>query len=350
LMAALVERFGIEELRTWYFEVWNEPDIAFWSGTMQEYFKLYDLAAQAVKEADPQLRLGGPATARTRWIDEFLAHVRKPSDDFTLNGVSRCDFIATHAYPSDLEFLDAAQGAVTLTGSQVMLDLFTEVRRKVDAAFGPGFPVICGEWNSSAGPLAENHDHGNNGAFIVKTMVELASVCQGSLVWNISDIYEECQFHYEPFHGGYGQLTVNDLPKAGFHAFEFLRHHEGGRHIPLLFSGVAEGDRSVGGLASDRDGQTTVTLYHYQEPDAEPRPDAHIRLQGVQAEAQIRRVLPGAGSAYETWIDLGRPAYVNQSILSKLIEASVPRHSSAALGENVITLPAGSIASLTWRG
>jgi hypothetical protein len=86
LVRALVEnfvgRYGLAEVRQWYFEVWNEPDIAFWNGTQQEYFRLYDLAARAVKEVDTQLRVGGPATSKTAWIDEFLAHIAQPSRGF----------------------------------------------------------------------------------------------------------------------------------------------------------------------------------------------------------------------------------------------------------------------------
>ncbi|WPJ96088.1 hypothetical protein SH580_00040 [Coraliomargarita algicola] len=89
---ALKDAFGLEAMREWYFEVWNEPDIGFWSGTQQEYFKLYDLSAQAVKSVDAELKFGGPATARTNWIDEFLEHISKDSPDYTL-AARRCDFI-----------------------------------------------------------------------------------------------------------------------------------------------------------------------------------------------------------------------------------------------------------------
>lgn len=343
-MGALVERYGLEELRLWYFEVWNEPDIAFWSGTQAEYFKLYDLAARAVKQADAQLRVGGPATARTNWIDEFLEHVTRSSAAFGLD-MPRCDFISTHAYPSDIEFLDSAQGEVILQSSDVMRELFAEVRRKVDDVLGEGFPVICGEWNSSAGPLAANHDDCNNAAFIAKTMIELSDLCQGSLVWNISDIYEECRFHYEPFHGGYGLLSVNDIPKAGFHAFALLREHEGGERLAVRMGDAPPG---VGVLATRQGEALRLLVYHYQEPGGPPGATVEVHLAGLPAASgELVQVLPGQGSAYERWLELGEPAYINRPILNALEQASQPWRGTWAVGREPLRLPPGTIAQLT---
>lgn len=74
----LIERFGREELCRWYFEVWNEPDLPFWTGTQEEYFKLYDLSRAAIKRQDSRFRVGGPATSKTAWIADFCRHVSAP--------------------------------------------------------------------------------------------------------------------------------------------------------------------------------------------------------------------------------------------------------------------------------
>jgi hypothetical protein len=151
LVENLAARYGHEELKNWYFEVWNEPDIGFWSGTQAEYFRLYDLAAQAVKEVDSEFRIGGPATSKTAWIDAFLEHIQTPSADFVLKGVSRCDFVSTHAYPSDLAFLPAAHGEVELQNSTIMRELFTEVRRRARAS--PFF--VANKWRAPAFGMTE---------------------------------------------------------------------------------------------------------------------------------------------------------------------------------------------------
>ncbi len=343
-VAALIKRFGLPELRTWYFEVWNEPDLAFWDGDQAAYFKLYDRTARALKRADSALRVGGPATARTNWIDEFLAHLATPSEDYGLE-TPRCDFIATHAYPSDVAFLDQAHGAVTLQNSTIMAGLFTQVRRKVDAAMGPGVPVICGEWNSSAGPLASNHDEANNAAFIVKTMHELSAVCQGSLYWNASDIYEECGFHHEPFHGGYGLLTVNDIPKAAFHGFAMLHQLEAGSFVHCELEDVPDG---VGALASVEGDTARALIYYYREPDAQAAQPVSLRLRGLPgATAQVQVVKPGAGSAYEAWIERGRPSYATRELLEYLEAASEPATASIWTASEALTLEPGTLVMLT---
>lgn len=88
----LIRRYGIEEIREWYFEVWNEPDLnTFWAGTQEEYFKLYEYTARAVKAADSKLRVGGPATSKNRWIQEFIDYCESRDVPY--------DFVSTHHYP-----------------------------------------------------------------------------------------------------------------------------------------------------------------------------------------------------------------------------------------------------------
>src|SRR5271170_7638391 len=91
----LVERYGIEVVSAWYFEVWNEPNIDFWTGrpAQQTYFELYDHTARALKAVNPKLRVGGPATAQASWVDAMIAHA-------TQNNVP-LDFVSTHVYGND---------------------------------------------------------------------------------------------------------------------------------------------------------------------------------------------------------------------------------------------------------
>ena len=99
----LIERYGRDEVRTWYFEVWNEPNLdgenglaggRFWSGNMQDYYELYRITAKAVKEIDPLLRVGGPATSNNAHIPDMIAFCKE--NDLPL------DFVSTHHYPTDI--------------------------------------------------------------------------------------------------------------------------------------------------------------------------------------------------------------------------------------------------------
>src|SRR6516164_7843437 len=91
----LVERYGIDEVSHWYFEVWNEPNIDFWAGEPKQstYFQLYDTAAKALKAVSPRLRVGGPATAQAAWVDRFIQH--------TVDEHVPVDFVSTHVYGND---------------------------------------------------------------------------------------------------------------------------------------------------------------------------------------------------------------------------------------------------------
>src|SRR5687768_9935423 len=94
LVTHWVERYGAAEVRKWFFEVWNEPNLkAFWTGTQRDYFKLYQVTADAIKAIDPSLKVGGPATARDGWIEEFL--------EFCKTANVPVDFVSTHHYPTD---------------------------------------------------------------------------------------------------------------------------------------------------------------------------------------------------------------------------------------------------------
>jgi beta-xylosidase len=102
MVAHLVDRYGLEEVRQWYFEVWNEPNLSgFWSGTQEEYWKLYDAAAEAVKSVDRQLRIGGPASSKASWIEDMIGHCHQDRTPL--------DFVSTHLYPQD-EYVDYPGG------------------------------------------------------------------------------------------------------------------------------------------------------------------------------------------------------------------------------------------------
>ena len=90
----LVRRYGLDEVRKWYFEVWNEPNLSgFWSGTKDEYFKLYKASADGLKSVDGGLRIGGPASSKANWIQDMI--------DYCTDNSVPLDFISTHLYPQD---------------------------------------------------------------------------------------------------------------------------------------------------------------------------------------------------------------------------------------------------------
>ncbi len=330
----VIERYGIGCVEKWYFEVWNEPDI-FFDGTIEDYFELYDYTACAIKRVNKNLRVGGPATSKCLWIKEFIEHIEAGSEVTGYKSVP-CDFISTHAYPSDLAFLDGDYSDVSLQSSNVMRKLYSRVRELTDNSSLRGKPVIMGEWNSSAGPLAENHDEKNNGAYIVKILDDVKDIIDGSLYWNLSDIYEEPGFHYTPFHGGYGLFNVNDIPKSSFNAF-FLLNKLDGSEPEVFWENKKSG---IGAIAADKDGVLRILLYYYKEPDekvSDEKESIEIEITGIKSETAVCRISSvdsEGGSPYELWNSTGRADYVNAEILNHLSAASELHKSSKILHKN----------------
>jgi len=318
LMQNLKTRYGVQALRKWNFEVWNEPNIPFWSGTQEEYFHLYDLSARAIKELDREIRVGGPATARVQWIGDFVSHLK--GDHTTGQLPAACDFISTHIYPSDVEYWEQGPNGIKLLESNIVRQLLAAAREQIDAHYGKEFPLICGEWNSA--PYESNRDDCNNAAFVVKTMNEILDLCQGSLYWDISDIYEEAGWHYQPFHSGCGLLTVNDIRKSSFNAFRLLHRLEG-RQLPCRWRNAQAG---IGALASRDKRQYRVLVYYYREVGEEKPKPASFNLAGLPAKVyqlEVTRIVPHHGSAFETWAELGRPDFPTRDLLEKLENASL---------------------------
>lgn len=325
-----VERYGLECVENWYFEVWNEPDLPFFEPrSTAEYFKLYDAAVCGVKSVSKKLRVGGPATSKCAWIDEFIGHICAKS-----NPTDYCDFVSTHAYPSDLPFLNSADGDVKLQNSKIMKELFANVRKKMNNAGLKDMPLFMGEWNSSAGPYSFNHDEMNNGAFIVKTLTELEPIIDGMLYWDLSDIYEEGGFHYTPFHGGYGMINVNSVPKSSYNAFRLLNRIKG-KKLSYNAGSIPE---NCGLMTSYDNKKLYIMLYNYIEPETEGKEwDCRIcaNISHKTLHYESFAVNSNGGSPYEHWKKMNEPEFITLAELAYLQDKSnMQRTDKLVMSEN----------------
>ena len=143
-----------DEVRTWYFEVWNEPNLSgFWEGGDQKaYFELYDLTAKTIKTVDPKLRVGGPSTAGAAWVPEFLAHVKQSG--------APVDFVTTHTYGVQGGFLDENGKSDTKLdpSPDAIIGDVRHVREQISASAFPGLPLYFTEWSTSYTPRDSVHD------------------------------------------------------------------------------------------------------------------------------------------------------------------------------------------------
>ncbi len=245
----LINRYGIDEVRQWYFEVWNEPDLKlpFFAGSRREYFKLYAVTAKAIKDTDSRISVGGPATSGSKWIGEFI--------DFCKKNNVPLDFISTHQYAGD------PLGGIEQTEKNISLkiNLFAALRNKnslpknsilpiyrqflgtekanetlhrdgfIKSAenikkTAEGLPIFYTEWNMCAAFSAPCNDTSMAAAYIIHSILGSLENVDGSSIWCFSDLFEEFHQFPEEFHGGFGIMTQSGIPKPSYHALWLLNH------------------------------------------------------------------------------------------------------------------------------
>jgi xylan 1,4-beta-xylosidase len=307
----LLARYGAAEVEQWYFEVWNEPNLPFWTGVPAEstYYALYDLTARTIKQADPKLRVGGPSTAQTAWIDRFIAHCVQAGVPF--------DFVSTHIYgnesPKDV-FGDSGNDAPIPIRDMVPRAL-TRVRDQVRSSSAPGTPVIISEFNAAYLNRVEIEDSAFMGPWMANTIRACDGLTSMMSYWTFSDVFEEQGVVRTPFYGGFGLVAERGIPKAAFRAFELL-HRLGDQRLD------SAGDDWL--LTKKPDGTLVAAIWNYAEP-GQPGKMKTVRLRlgnGRKAGYTVQLVGPGRGSALEEWVRMGKPAFPTREQVARLLVSS----------------------------
>jgi xylan 1,4-beta-xylosidase len=212
------ERYGDAEVRTWYFEVWNEPNLrnGFWTGTEQQYFDFYSATAHAIKGVNPDYKVGGPATAGAAWVPEFI--------HFCATNHAPLDFISTHTYGVGQGFLDATgtSGTALSRDPNSVIGDVKRVRQQIAESTMPGLKLFFSEWSSSYTAADPFHDSYLSAAYIVDKLKNCGDAAQGMSYWTFTDIFEENGPRFEAFHGGFGLINYEDINKSAFYAYQFL--------------------------------------------------------------------------------------------------------------------------------
>lgn len=307
LLLHLKERYGMEELEKWFFEVWNEPNLDFFfAGSREDYFTLYAHTARAVKCVGENLRVGGPATANNEWIPELVSYCKE--NDVPL------DFISTHHYPSDDplwnkdmhldDFFEDGPGA----GAQEIdrRGLLTKMV-KIAQREAEGLPLYYTEWNTSANEGDAFHDTPYSAALVTKTLLDNLGYVEGYSFWTFSDIFEEHGQMPGEFRGGFGLQTIHGIPKPVYRAFELL-HRLGDERLPAV-----EEQGTVGIFpAAGKHGRLCIAAYNQQMP-GRPIEDAKVKIlvkNSTAAAATILRIDEDHANAEKTWREMGSPEYL----------------------------------------
>ena len=212
----LEDRYGTKEVKSWYFEVWNEPNLeAFFSGTMDEYFKMYATAAKAIKDVNSSYKVGGPATAGGQWVTEMLAYCRANNQPL--------DFIATHTYGVK-GFLDefGKNQLIMKPNPHEMHEKVNRIRKEMNASSFADAELHFTEWSSSYSPTDNVHDTYQNASYVLNTLKNSEDAATSMSYWTFTDIFEEPGIPRGAFHGGFGLMNLHGIKKPTYLVYEYM--------------------------------------------------------------------------------------------------------------------------------
>jgi xylan 1,4-beta-xylosidase len=332
----LVERYGADEVASWYFEVWNEPNIDFWTGrpAQSTYFQLYDHAARAVKAVSPRLRVGGPATAQAAWVDAMIAHAAATHVPL--------DFVSTHVYGNDVArdvFGNEAHPAIPPHG--MVCVAVDRVHQQILHSAMPRIPLIWSEFNATYMNQPEITDSLYMGPWMAKTIAQCDGKAQMMSYWSFSDVFEEQGVVKTPFYGGYGLIAERGIPKPAFRAFAML-HSLGKERL--------RNEAADALVTRGADGSLAIALWNAVEPgqNASPR-HFHLKITSFDGAgtATIDRVDEIHGDTYRAWQGMGSPRYPTRAQVESLQAAAVagPAETVRWAGETIdVDVPQSGLA------
>ncbi|MBZ5655078.1 MAG: glycosyl hydrolase family 39 [Acidobacteriia bacterium] len=301
----LVDRYGLEEVAQWYFEVWNEPNIDFWTGDPKQatYFELYDHTARALKSVSPRLRVGGPASSSAHWVDEFIRHAAAENVP--------TDFISSHSYGDDtVEDLFGTKEDIPMD-RRVCLSI-KQVHDQIAASARPGLPLMWTEWNvPSFGPL-NARDTTYVGAALADDIRQCDGLVNMMSFWTFSDVFEEGGPGREPFGGSFGLMALGGIKKPSYSAFALL-HKLGEERIAHDSPNVL--------VTRHRDGSLAIAAWNLVDPDQTGSArSVNFAIRGVPPDSQVRvrRADSEHGNTLATYKSMGSPRYPTQAQVREL--------------------------------
>lgn len=332
LVQHLSDRYGTKEVATWYFEVWNEPNLKdlFFTGNQQDYFRLYAATARAVKAVNDVYKVGGPATAGSRWIPEFL--------QFCIDDKVPVDFIATHTYGVKEGFLDngTSKGQIVGQNYDAIYKDIIQIKSIISKSAKPSLELHYTEWSSSYSPRDPIHDSYYEAAYILDKIKHAQFQQQSMSYWTFSDIFEEGGGGPKPFHGGFGLINQQDILKPAFYSYKYLN---------LLGSQSLKCNDTASFVTKDAKGNMQILFWDFtitHPGDSVTDQEYYTRIlpakdKGV-AQIQCNHISPGKylvkifktgfenNDAYTAYLRMGAPSYLSPKEVDKLkgLSAGLP--------------------------
>jgi len=320
----LVDRYGIDEVAAWYFEVWNEPNIDFWNGIPRQksYFELYAHTARDLKAVSPRLRVGGPATAAAAWVGDFLKYT-------AANNVP-VDFVSTHGYADDtVEDLFGTSEDIPMDDR--VCRAVAKVQGEIKASSTPTLPLFWTEWNVQG--MNESRDTIFVGPALANTIRQCDGDVQMLSFWTFSDVFEEGGPIAQPFEGEFGLRAKGGINKPSYYAYGLL-HQLGDERI-------ADSSKDII-VTKKANGSLSIAVWNLVDPDKKGSTrQIYLSFLGVPPSSQvtIQRVDDDHGNVLPKYAAMGKPLDPTPDQVEQLNrETALPPAQAAKLQDSKLDL------------
>ncbi len=349
LVQHLVSRYGLEEVRSWPFEVWNEPNLmgGFWSGTEAQYLQLYNYTAQAIKSVDSKIAVGGPATAGCcdgpKWIADFV--------NFCKTNRVPYDFVSAHAYPTD-NYPQLSRDELYL-----MLKNYRDI-------VGPNTPLYITEFNSGLGDFGGGatvyQDSPYAAPFLVKSITDVLHTVDILSYWTFSDIFEEGGLIDQPFKMGFGLMTIQNVPKPAYRALQ-LMHRSGTERIQVTPPTMANRTVDVIPIFNREKKEVMIFIANFDVP-SNPQLENTVQIQfdpestvfgPYLNSATVQRIDATHANPLAVWQQMGSPQELSKDQIAKLMQSSQVKAEPITLDKQsvsfILPVPSPGLAVITLK-
>lgn len=325
-----VARYGRREVESWYWEVWNEPDIGYWHGSVDDYLRLYDFAADGLRRALPRARIGGPTVTGPngprpqQFLRDFLEHCLRGRNAATGGTGAPLDYVTFHA-----------KGSPRVVDGHVRMGISSQLKAiangfEIVASFPElrGMPIILGESDPEGCAACSVRTNPEN-AYRNGTMYSSYTAAQIARTFELADVYGvnlrgavtwAFEFEGQPFFAGFRDLATNGIDKPVLNVFRMLGMMRGNR-LAVVSSGAqplqgireagVRGEPDINALASRSGRDIGVLVWNYHDDDlAAPAADVEVTITGVPDGRPLvteYRIDSTHSNAYEAWMRAGAP-------------------------------------------
>ena len=335
-----VARYGKQEVETWYWEVWNEPDISYWKGTWEEFFKLYDFAAAGVKRALPTAKIGGPDVTGggMKFLDAFLKHCLADTNYVTGKVGSPLDMILFHAKGSPkvvdgMVQMNISRQLKSLADHFQVINTYPQIKH-LPIVIGESDPEGCAACGMQTNPENAYRNGTMYSSYTAASFARhyfLADQYGANLLGAVSWSFE---FEAQPWFAGFRDLATNGVDKPVLNVFRMFGMMKGTRVAvegSRMYSTTAILDSSVrrqtdiGGLASKDKRSAAVMIWNYHDDDRQAAAERiQVTVSGLPAGAVSLtqyRIDQEHSNSYEVWKKMGSPQNPTKDQIAKLENA-----------------------------